>query len=384
MRIGIVCPYSFDEPGGVQAHIIDLATVLIEQGHHVEVLGPAAPENSVPSFVVKGGRSIPISYNGSVARLSFGPRAYRAVRRFITRGRFDVLHIHEPNSPSFSMMALLLARGPIVATYHASASQSRVLQVVKPLLTPLLEKIHGGIAVSEMARRWQVEQLGGDPVLIPNGVDTSVFSAAALHFREQRSVKREVEIVFLGRLDEPRKGLDILLAALEQLDRPVRVTVMGGGTPREVPGVDFVGRVSDAEKAEILGRADIYVAPNTGGESFGIVLVEAMAAECAVVASDLEAFAAVCDVEGPQPAGALFRNGEAADLARVLRELVDSPERRAALVEAGRARATTFDWDNVAAAVLRVYETVSDGRPVTAIGQGTTKARRRRNSKRGA
>jgi phosphatidyl-myo-inositol alpha-mannosyltransferase len=353
VRIGIVCPYSFDAPGGVQAHILDLAEVLIGLGHHVEVLGPAAEKTPVPDYVTRGGRSVPIRYNGSVARLSFGPAVRAKIREFITRGRFDVLHIHEPNSPSYSMAALWMAKGPVVATYHASSSGSFMLQLARPLLRPALEKVRGGIAVSEMARRWQVEQLGGDPVLIPNGVDTARFAAARRHPAVSGGL---VEIVFLGRLDEPRKGLDILLDALEMLDREVRVTVIGAGRARQVPGVEFVGRVSDEEKAAILGRADIYVAPNTGGESFGIVLVEAMAAGCAVVASDIEAFAAVVG-----EAGVLFEMGSAAALADSLRLLVDDPAARARLIEAGEQRARRFDWETVAHDVLTVYETVADG-----------------------
>ncbi|QGU04753.1 glycosyltransferase family 4 protein [Corynebacterium comes] len=353
MRIGIVCPYSFDQPGGVQAHVLDLAEVLIGKGHHVQVLGPASRHTEVPDYVTRGGRSVPIRYNGSVARLSLGPAVHAKAREFITRGRFDVLHIHEPNSPSYSLVALRMATGPIVATYHASSAGSFMLQFARPLLRPALEKIRGGIAVSEMARRWQVEQLGGDPVLIPNGVDTASFAAAR---RSRDAAEGPVELVFLGRLDEPRKGLDILLRALELLDREVRVTVIGGGRERHVPGVDFVGRISDEEKTEILGRADIYVAPNTGGESFGIVLVEAMAAGCAVVASDLEAFAAVID-----GAGLLFEMGNAEDLADKLRLLIDAPATRAELIAAGERRARRFDWDTVARDVLTVYETVADG-----------------------
>ena len=334
----------------------------------MEVLGPASSSTQVPSFVRKGGWAVPITYNGSVARLAVGPHVGRNIKRFIREGNFDVLHIHEPNSPSYSMAALAMVHGPIVATYHASASSSLVLTLAKPFLRPYLEKIRGGIAVSEMARRWQVEQLGGDPVLIPNGVDTSVYARerqqSNARARDDVDSEKPVEIVFLGRLDEPRKGLDILLEALTLLPDKVRVTVMGGGHPRTVPGVDFVGRVSDAEKAAILGRADIYVAPNTGGESFGIVLVEAMAAGCAVVASDLEAFAAVCNSESEEPAGVLFRHGDATDLARVLEELVRNPDKRAALMQAGTQRARDYDWDHVAAAVMRVYETVADGTKV--------------------
>ncbi|MCK2200327.1 glycosyltransferase family 4 protein [Corynebacterium callunae] len=364
MRIGMVCPYSFDEPGGVQAHILDLAQVFIDQGHSVSVLGPCSPETAVPDFVVKGGASVPIPYNGSVARLSFGPRMVKIVRAFIRDGDFDVLHIHEPNSPSFSMAALYFAEGPIVATYHASSSGSKILKTFLPILNPLLEKVRAGIAVSEMARRWQVEQVGGDPVLIPNGVHTSAFAQAWTNasIGTSKSAQDPLELVFLGRIDEARKGLDILLAALELVERPLRCTVIGGGTPREQAGVHYVGRVSDAEKAEILGRADIYVAPNTGGESFGIVLVEAMAAGCAVIASDLEAFSMVVDAESEHPAGLLFKTGSAPELANKIQLLCDDAQLRYELIAAGARRASIFDWDTVAAQVMTVYETISNSK----------------------
>ena len=217
-------------------------------------------------------------------------------------GRFDIVHIHEPNAPSYSLAALLLASEPVVATYHASATSSRALQFVRPVLRPTLEKIQAGISVSEMSRRWQVEQLGGDPLLIPNGVETSIYREArrargtATAASISDAPEGDAHIVFLGRYDEPRKGLPILLDALSIMDDAPRVTVIGGGSGRPVAApanVEFVGRVSEAEKARLLASADLYVAPNTGGESFGIVLVEAMAAGCAVVASDIEAFADV-------------------------------------------------------------------------------------------
>ncbi|MDR7329469.1 glycosyltransferase family 4 protein [Corynebacterium guangdongense] len=363
MRIGIVCPYSFDEPGGVQAHILDLSRVLIEGGDHVEVIGPARATTNLPDFVTRGGRSVPVRYNGSVARLLFGPWAKRRMRQFIEHGRFDVLHIHEPNSPSYSMHALAMASGPIVATYHTSATRSRALTVFRPMLAPWLEKIRAGIAVSEMARRWQVEQLGGDPVLIPNGVDTRLFREARVPHGEGGPI----EIVFLGRLDEPRKGLDILLRALTRVDRDVHVTVIGAGRQREADRVSYVGKVSDEEKARILGGADVYVAPNTGGESFGIVLVEAMAAGCAVVASDLEAFAAVVGADSETPAGLLFRTGSDADLAEKLTLLVDDRQLRRRLIDAGDRRSLDYDWSTVAKKVRTVYETVVDGTTVGVV-----------------
>lgn len=361
MKIGMICPYSFDEPGGVQAHVLDLAEHFIAQGHSVQVLGPCGPNTDVPDFVVRGGRSIPIPYNGSIARIAFGPGVRRKIKNFISAGDFDVLHIHEPNSPSFSMSALRLAEGPIVATYHASSNRSWALKMSTIVLRPWLEKIRGGIAVSEMARRWQVEQLGGDPVLIPNGVDTA-------RFRTRHSVKNRVpEIVFLGRIDEPRKGLSVLLRALDSLDMEYRCTVIGGGVAKSHPNVDFVGKVSDREKAEILQRADIYVAPNLGGESFGIVLVEAMAAGCAVVASDLEAFLAVA--EG---AAVFFPTGDSEALAAQLRDLIAHPDRCKELSQAGKQLAQKFDWDSVAHDVMRVYETVSGGKVRLCSGFGSS------------
>ena len=351
MKIGMVCPYAFDEPGGVQAHVLDLAEHCIVAGHEVSVLGPCGSATQVPDFVVRGGSSIPIPYNGSVARIAVGPHVFRTVKRFIADGDFDVLHVHEPNSPSYSMAALRVAEGPIVATYHASSQRSRALKLMSVVLRPWLEKIRGGIAVSEMARRWQVEQLGGDSVLIPNGVDTARFAAA------RRAQGGTPEIAFLGRLDESRKGLDVLLGALDDLEHEFTCTVIGGGTPRPHPRVNYVGKVSDEDKATILGRADIYVAPNLGGESFGIVLVEAMAAGCAVVASDLEAFHAVA--EG---AARFFHRGDSATLARELDRLLANPSERQELAERGIERAQRYDWDSVAKDVLRVYETVAGGK----------------------
>ncbi|QGU02152.1 GDP-mannose-dependent alpha-(1-2)-phosphatidylinositol mannosyltransferase [Corynebacterium kalinowskii] len=355
MRIGIVCPYSFDQPGGVQAHILDLAEYLRGQGHFVQVIGPASNDIDLPGYVVKGGPSVAVPYNGSVARLALGPRVSRQLKQFIAEGQFDVLHIHEPNAPSYSLQAMALAQGPIVATYHASASESLVLRVAAAGLRPMLEKIRGGIAVSEMARRWQVEQLGGDPVLIPNGVDTQLFATTKPRRNDP------LEVVFLGRIDEPRKGLDILLDALQEVNAPCHVTVMGGGTPRDISGVSFVGRVSEAEKVAYLQAADIYVAPNTGGESFGIVLVEAMAAGAVVVASDIEAFRHVLQTHTDEPAGMVFRNEDAHDLARALTLALTDSELRTRLRERGLQRAAVYDWARVGADILRVYETVADG-----------------------
>lgn len=359
MRVGLVCPYSFDEPGGVQAHVLDLAGKIREFGHHAEVLGPASDRSDLPDYVTRGGPAVPVRYNGSVARLSFGPQVRWTTRHFIQQGDFDVLHVHEPNSPSYSMVATRMAMGPIVATYHASADSSYALKLALPALRGSLEKIRAGIAVSDQAWRWQAEQVGTDPVIIPNGVDTKRFAEAR---RDREGVG--VEVVFLGRHDEPRKGLDVLLKAVELLPHRPRVTVVGGGTPRQVDGVEFTGRVTEAEKAEILGRADIFVAPNLGGESFGIILVEAMAAGCAVVASDIPAFAAVCGGD----AGLRFPPGNAQALAQQLRMLIDDASLRTELAARGARRAQDFDWELVARQVFAVYEAVAVGEKVRVEG----------------
>ncbi|MGW6695631.1 glycosyltransferase family 4 protein, partial [Rhodococcus sp. NPDC054953] len=298
MKIGMVCPYSFDVPGGVQAHVVELAQVLIERGHRVSVLAPASEGTDLPDFVVSAGRAVAIPYNGSVARLTFGPVSYARVRRWIADNDFDVLHIHEPNAPSLSMLAMKIAEGPIVATFHTSTTKSLVLSTFQGVLQPYLEKITGRIAVSELARRWQVESLGSDAVEIPNGVDVPAFANAAPLDGYPR---RGGTVLFLGRYDEPRKGMAVLLGALPELVQrhpDLRVLVVGRGDEdrlrkeagRYARHLHLLGQVTDEEKASALRSVDVYCAPNLGGESFGIVLVEAMAAGVPVVASELDAF----------------------------------------------------------------------------------------------
>jgi phosphatidylinositol alpha-mannosyltransferase len=371
MRVGLVCPYSFDIPGGVQAHVADLARTLIGLGHHVSVLAPGEDDTptELPEFLVPAGRSMPIKYNGSVARLSFGPVSYTRVRRWIRAGRFDVLHVHEPVAPSLSMLALMVADGPIVATFHTANPRSRMLLAFQGMLQPFLEKITGRIAVSELARQVQVEHLGGDAVIIPNGVDVQFFARATPLPGYPRAGGT---IGFIGRYDEPRKGMSVLLDALRLLvpTRPdLQLLVAGGGDEkdlREDAGPELagtlrlLGRVSDEDKAAMLRSVDIYCAPNTGGESFGIILTEAMSAGAPVVASDLDAFRRVLD---GGIAGVLARVGDAPALADALARVLDDPGRRALLAAQGRRVVASYDWPVVAATVVKVYETVMAADP---------------------
>ncbi|GAB4085850.1 glycosyltransferase family 4 protein [Myceligenerans cantabricum] len=362
-----MCPYSFDVPGGVQFHVRDLARALRAAGHDVSVLAPASETTPVPEFVVPAGRAVPVRYNGSVARLTFGPRTARLVRRWLAEGGFDVVHLHEPMTPSVAMLALRHAEAPVVATFHTSMPRSRTLQAAFPLAGPGLEKIAARIAVSEDARRTVVDHLGGDAVVIPNGVYTRDFATAPRRPAWQGATGAPT-VAFLGRLDEPRKGLDVLLAAagvvLDRLPR-TRFLVAGSGTAvpdrvRDALGdragaVELLGRVTDGEKASLLASADLYVAPQTGGESFGIVLVEAMSAGSVVVASGLGAFRRVL-ADGA--AGALFATGDPDALAAEVLALVDDPGRCARYRARARAAAGRYDWSVVTGQVLAVYETV--------------------------
>ena len=385
MRIGMVCPYSFDVPGGVQAHVLQLAEVMRGYGHDVSVLAPSSPGVDVPEYVVSGGKAVPIPYNGSVARLRFGPATHRKVKKWLVDGDFDVLHLHEPNAPSLSMLALMIAEGPIVATFHTSTTKSLTLSVFQGILRPWHEKIVGRIAVSDLARRWQMEALGSDAVEIPNGVDVESFASATPldgYPRPGRSV------LFLGRFDEPRKGMAVLLGALPRLveaHADVEILVVGSGDADEVIAaagdlaghLRFLGLVNDAEKASAMRSADVYCAPNTGGESFGIVLVEAMAAGTAVVASDLDAFRRV--LEGGA-AGRLVPVDDSAALAEALIEVLSDDVALERSVNAATAAVRKYDWSVVARDILRVYETVAGvGAKVGVAGdapRGTRRARK--------
>ena len=365
MRVGIVCPYDWSAPGGVQVHVRDLAVALQRLGHEVSVLAPCEDDSELPPYVVSSGRPVSLAYNGSKARVAFGPVSTRRVRRWLREGDFDVLHVHEPASPSVSILACWSARGPIVATWHSSMERSRVLAAMYSLVQTALEKVSARIAVSEAARQTLVEHMGGDAVLIPNGVDCSAFG----HAEPLPGWPGEGgSMFFIGRIDEPRKGLQVLLEALPAIAEKhpqVRLLVAGPGDVEEFQEelapeirerVTFLGLVSEEDKARAFVSADIYVAPNTGGESFGIVLLEAMASGTPVLASDLEAFRRVCD-DGR--AGASFVNEDPADLARAAIALLDDAGERARLRREGFERAREFDWETVAGRVLEVYESVT-------------------------
>ena len=344
-------------------------------GHDVSVIAPADDDRPLPDYIVPAGKAMPVPYNGSVARLAFGPLSVSRVRRWLKDGAFDVLHVHEPTVPSLSLLACWVASGPIVATVHTAMRRSRVLLATQPVMRSALEKIDGRIAVSEAARTTLVEHLGGDAVLIPNGVATR-------RYRHARPLDGWPggggAIGFLGRMDEPRKGLAVLLKAFEILaeDRAdLRLLIAGPGDADEQRGrlpsslrdrAVFLGEVTEEEKVRVLHSVDVFCSPNTGGESFGIVTAEAMAAGVPIVASDIEAFRQV--LRGGR-AGELFVTGDPGDLARAAARLFDDPARRAELSVAALAAVAAYDWDVVAREVVSVYETVVLGRAVVGVAQ---------------
>jgi phosphatidylinositol alpha-mannosyltransferase len=302
-----------------------------------------------------------VPYNGSVVPLAFGPVAVNRARRWMHDHNFDLLHLHEPVAPSLSLIALALAEIPVVATFHFASSRSRALAAAQGLLQPTMEKITARIAVSPLARRVHVEYLGGDAVQIPNGVDVSQLSAA----RPLAGYPRSGGTVgFVGRFGEPRKGMPVLLAALRTLveTRPdLRLLVVGHGDaetllraagPALASRIRMLGPLGEEGKAAMLASVDLLCVPALGGESFGIVLTEAMAAGTPVVASDLDAFRLVLD-DGR--AGVLVQAGSPNALSAAIADLLDDPARRATLAAAGRQRAAMWDWSVVARRVLQVY-----------------------------
>jgi phosphatidylinositol alpha-mannosyltransferase len=373
MRVGIVCPYDWNTPGGVQAHVRDLAAELTRRGHDVSVLAPSDDDTELPDYVTSAGRPVSVPYNGSVAKLNIGVVSAARVRKWIKQGEFDVLHVHEASSPTVSVLACWIAKGPIVATQHAAMERSKALSSLSLLVNTALDKVSGRIAVSEKARQFMVEHLGGDAVLIPNGVDCSAF---AVDEQLPGYPRDGPTLFFIGRIDEPRKGLPTLIAAMPDLiaaHPDLQLLVAGPGEVDDVRAglsadiadhVRFLGLVSEADKVRAYRSADIYVAPQLGGESFGIVLLEAMASGTPVLSSDLEAFRLVL-AEGQY--GTLFTTGDSADLASKAAVLLADPEARADFSRAGLRRAREYDWSTVAREVERVYESVvTPGEPVTA------------------
>ena len=361
-RIGMVCPYGWDTPGGVQIHIKELAEYFIARGHDVSVIAPVSDESAVVEpWLVPAGRPLSVPFNGSVARVAFGPVATSRVRQWIASNNFDLLHLHQPEVPSLSLLACWAAEGPMVGTFHTASPKQRTLAAAGPILEPIIEKLTARIAVSEMARSTLREHFQTDAVVIPNGIDLSKYSGA----QRREAWSSDQSIGFLGRFEEPRKGLEVLLAALPLISKSLpkfQLFVAGPGNPepilKSLPSqfrshITFLGRLTENEKADFLRSVSVYVAPNTGGESFGIILTEAMAAGAAIVASDIPAFS---EVLSHGEYGSLFVAGDSTSLAKNIIKVVQEKSSREEVVSRGLHASQRYGWESVATEIADVYE----------------------------
>ncbi len=334
MRIGLVCPYDLGVPGGVQQIVLDLATHLRDLGDDVAVVGPGTLPQDLDLDFRPVGKSITVPANESKAPICLSPSAWTRTIRALSDAQ--VLHIHEPFMPLVGWAALSLRASPTVVTFHAdppgwarrtyaaaaSIGQFGLGQVVTTAVSP--------VAAAAVPRMWK------SPLVIPNAIDVGSFDVPV--------TRQPARVAFLGR-DEPRKGLDFLLEAwpgVRQAHPDAELLVMGANRGSGPKGVKFLGRVDGLEKRRSLASSAVFVAPNTGGESFGLVVAEGMAAGCAVVASDLEAFAAVLG-----DAGILTRVGDALALRDAISDLLADPARARELGKSARDRARHFDWSKV-------------------------------------
>lgn len=359
MRIALVCPYAWDLPGGVQSHIRSLASELERRDHDVLVVAPRRGRTRPGHRVAFAGRCVPIPANGSVAPLAFGPGAAAQVKRHLEGFRPEVMHLHEPLIPSVSLLALLRADVPSVGTFHAAADGSTAYAMAKPVLARVANRLEVRTAVSDAARALIERYLPGEYVLTPNGVHVATFADA-----DPADVGEGKKVLFLGRI-ERRKGLEVLIQAMTRFrDDDVELVVAGSGPQeKEMRGLAerllvrarFLGRVDDRMKASLFKRADVYCAPGLGGESFGIVLVEAMAAGTPVVCSDLPGFRAVAATSA-----VLVSPGDAGLLADGLRRVLSDDSLAVRMGKAGALTASGFDWGRLVGNVESIYRRAAE------------------------
>ena len=368
LKVGMVSPYDFSHPGGVTEHIRHLSTELRERGASVKVIAPASGELP-PELEENGefdfyrvGRALPIPANGSIARITLSFHLARYINRILEHERFDLIHLHEPLMPALPITALRASKTCNVGTFHAYAKSSTAYYYSQRLVRRYFRKLHGLVAVSEPARIFASRYFEGSYRVVPNGVDLARFGDAVLPLPELRDGK--VNLLFVGRL-EKRKGLGVLLRAYMQLKTrmpELRLVVVGDGRMRrryeafieehEIPDVTMAGHVSADDLPRYYASADIFCAPNTGKESFGIVLLEGMAAGLPVVATDIDGFA---EVITPGRQGILVRRDDPVSLASAIHLLAADPLLRTQLGAEGRRCAAEYSWARVVDQVISVY-----------------------------
>ncbi len=366
LRVALVSPYDYPYPGGVTAHISSLDQHLRAMGHEVNIIAPSsAPEDALDHHVIRvGGIIVPVPFSGSIARISVSPRVYPAIKALLSRHPFDVIHIHEPTVPTLAPAILRYSRAVNVGTFHAYRDANAGFELAKPIFG-YMEKLHGRIAVSKVAYEYISSYFPGDYRIIPNGIEYARFAGP-----DVRPVERfwdgRPNVLFVGRLEE-RKGFRYLLRAFRTVKAAVpeaRLLVVGAFEREDtrpyvqyawhyrVRGVHFIGYVPGDELPRWYHTAHIFCAPSTGFESFGIVLLEAMAAGVPVVASDIPGYRCVVR---PGVQGELVPPADEEALAHTIIRLLRDPERRRQYGEAGRRTARRYDWARVTEEILAYY-----------------------------
>ena len=365
MKIAMVCPYDFTWPGGVTTHVGQLARELGKLGHEVQVLAPHSPSREVPDIeqFIPLGRSVPLPSGGSIARVSLSWWLLPKVRDLLRREKFDIVHLHEPMAPILPLCVLELSKSVNIGTFHASYSHQRLYTFTRPIIKRWHKRLHGVIAVSPAALRYVNKAFPADYVIIPNGIDVDHFAKHPNPWPQFQDGK--TNILFVGRL-EKRKGLKYLLEAYSRLkwDLPdIRLIVVGPGQPdrdsyrilgaRSLRDVEFVGKVSYDDLARYYATADIFCTPATGAESFGIVLLEAMASGKPVVASDIEGYKGILTHDQE---GLLVPPKDAKALSEALALLIRDPESARRMGASGRQTVEKYRWSIVASQVAEYYE----------------------------
>jgi phosphatidylinositol alpha-mannosyltransferase len=369
VKLALVSPYDFAYPGGVTEHVAHLAHQFLGRGHEVHIVAPSSDDEAEPvsSFdapVHRIGRVVSIPANGSVARITLSLRSYLQAKRLLQEQQFDLIHLHEPMMPALPLTVLRHSNTTNVGTFHAFRNRPLTYFYGKPILRPFFRKLHGRIAVSSAARDFVGEYFRADYRVIPNGIDFPRFHTRCPPL-EQLADERPT-VLFVGRL-EKRKGLKFLLRAWPKvLERQpnARLVVVGRGRPLEgyrrfaarqgwsPADVVFAGYVPAEDLPRYYQSCDVFCAPNTGQESFGIVLLEAMAAGAPIVASDIAGYR---DVVADGEQGLLVEPKNPGALADAVSRLLANPELRARLRRAGQEKARAYDWPRVATQVLDYY-----------------------------
>lgn len=364
MKIGLISPYDPGHPGGVYEHINHLRAEFVRSGHDVTVMAPRGRKGGLEARdgFYGIGRTVPIPANGSMVRVTFDVTLYNAVKTLLRHEQFDVIHLHEPLIPVLPYLVLLNSQAVNVGTFHAFRSSSPWYTAFKPYMSFMMSRLDARIAVSPPARDFVSQYFQGPYDLIPNGIDVARFQEVEPFSWASDGTPR---ILFVGRFNEPRKGLKYLLRAMPLVQQQfpgTRLVVVGRGDSDkfaglmeryDVRGVDFVGQATAAELPRYYASCDVFCAPSTSGESFGIVLLEAMAAGVPVVAGDIPGYRSVIR-HGLDGVLAPPKNAQALALALV-RMMADSDLRRT-VVATGRETAQQYDWTEIARRVLDVYE----------------------------